>query len=464
MNTKAVIRRILWGASVLAMSAGWAATSDAQTRVSLTLEDAIRLASEHSEALLAAKAGESRADADRLRAKSVRMPQVSFAGSYDRTLASEFSALTDVVGGGTTDGFDFSKLPFGQRNIYRLSFSFAQPIYAGGRIEAQRTLAELSTHGASLNTRTTIAQVSLDVTRAYFDAALSDRLVAIAESAYQQASAAFDQARLAVAAGRQPEFEQLRAQVARDNQQPLVIRRKAERDIAYLRLRQLLELPADAVVVLDVDLDAPALPAPAAFAAALAATSADAAPTRVGVEQAQTLVDVRLAAIKIAKSERLPSVNVNSQFGKVGYPDSGPIPGFNDFRTNWTLGAQVTMPLFTGGRLTADEMTARADLAEAEARLKQTKELAELDAATARQDLTAAEAVWAANAGTVQQAQRAYEIADLRYREGLSTQLELSDSRLALQTAQANRAQSARDLQIARARLALLSALPVGAR
>jgi hypothetical protein len=38
----------------------------------------------------------------------------------------------------------------------------------------------------------------------------------------------------------------------------------------------------------------------------------------------------------------------------------------------------------------------------------------------------------------------------------------LSDSRLALQSAQANRAQAARDLQLARVRVALLPDLPIG--
>ena len=67
----------------------------------------------------------------------------------------------------------------------------------------------------------------------------------------------------------------------------------------------------------------------------------------------------------------------------------------------------------------------------------------------------------AASAGTVEQAQRAYQIAEIRYREGLSTQVELTDSRILLQQAQANRAQAARDLQIAQARVALLPDLPL---
>ena len=63
----------------------------------------------------------------------------------------------------------------------------------------------------------------------------------------------------------------------------------------------------------------------------------------------------------------------------------------------------------------------------------------------------------------MQQAERAYEIAELRYREGLSTQLELSDARLLLQQAQNQRAVAARTVQLARVRLALLPDLPLSA-
>ena len=91
------------------------------------------------------------------------------------------------------------------------------------------------------------------------------------------------------------------------------------------------------------------------------------------------------------------------------------------------------------------------------------KELADLDQRSAHATYQAARASWDASAGTVEQAQRAYQIADVRYREGLSTQLELNDARLALERSEADRAQAAHDLQVARARLALLPDLPLGA-
>ena len=63
----------------------------------------------------------------------------------------------------------------------------------------------------------------------------------------------------------------------------------------------------------------------------------------------------------------------------------------------------------------------------------------------------------------MEQAARAYQIAEVRFREGISTQTELSDSRILLEQAHWNRAVAARDLQVAQVRLALIRDLPLAA-
>ena len=125
--------------------------------------------------------------------------------------------------------------------------------------------------------------------------------------------------------------------------------------------------------------------------------------------------------------------------------------------------AQLQVPLFTGGRITGDEMVARANLIEARENYQQVKELAALDARSALAELEQAVSAWAASQGTAEQAARAYRIAEVRYQEGISTQLELSQSRLLLQEAEANRAYAARNLRVAQSRLTLLRDLPLGA-
>jgi outer membrane protein TolC len=151
---------------------------------------------------------------------------------------------------------------------------------------------------------------------------------------------------------------------------------------------------------------------------------------------------------------------VTSQYAQLGYPNKVSPFGAN-FVSDWTVTLGLQVPLFTGGRIGGEVASARANLTQAQLRLQQSRELAEVDARNAAIQLEAAEAGWQASAGTVEQAARAYQIAELRYREGISTQTELLDSRIQLQQAQASRARAARDLQVAKVRVALLPALPL---
>ncbi|RPJ73445.1 MAG: TolC family protein, partial [Acidobacteria bacterium] len=459
----------------------------------LTLEEALRLAEERSERMAIARAGVSRATGDEVRARADLFPQLSAFVSYDRTLATEFSGLFDqpagaacdpftsrpstpladrvseieraidcgAIGGNLFGGADLD-LPFGRENILRLNLSFSQTLYSGGRIGAQRNLASVGRRQADVTLASARAQLALDVTQAFYDAALSDHLRSIAEAGLRQASATLAQVELARQAGRLPEFELLRARVARDNQQPIVLRARAQRTLAYLRLQQLLHLPDGPGLQVAANLDDLQLPPPTPFAEAL--TRADAArrtaayEQRTPVRQATAGVEAREAAFRLARSERLPNVIANSSYGRVAY--SG-LPAWSDWRTNWTIGVAAQVPLFTGGRLRGDEIVARADLDEARAQLELARNLAQLDSRAVYEELDAARATWEASSGTVEEAVRAYQIAELRYREGISTQLELSDARFLLEQSQANRAQAGRDLQVARARVALLPDLPL---
>ena len=448
--------------STNAGTARQSASAGASPPTALSLEQAIELAEAKSEQVAVAEAGVARAKGEQVRAKSERFPQLTASASYDRTLNSEFEGLFDQTNANGEDGgVDFGRLPFGRKNIWRVNLQFTQSLFTGGRVAAQERIAATGEVNAALTLTAARAQLALDVVRAYYDAVLSERIVAIAQQAYAQAEATYQQTRLQREAGTQPEFELLRAQVARDNQGPTLIRRRSEQRLALLRLKQLLELPAGAPLDLTTRLDDDVLPPPARFAPALAnARTTVSGKERVPMAAAENVMRIRQESVTVAHAQRFPTVSATSSYGRVNYPANF-FPDFGDFRTNWTIGAQVQVPILTGGRIRADEMIARAAADEARAALQQTRELVELDTQSAFEELESADASWQASGGTVQQAVRAYEIADLRYRQGISTQLELSDARLLLAQAQANRAQAARDLQVARARVALLPDLPI---
>jgi len=275
------------------------------------------------------------------------------------------------------------------------------------------------------------------------------------------------QTRLARQVGNQSEFELLRAQVSRDNQKPVLLQRRTARDLSYLRLKQLLNLPFAQTVALSTQLaDERELMNVARAGGVTGATSAADADTsvtrRAPVRQLEEAVTAQRQQLQAVRSEWLPNITLTSQYGRVAFP-TGAVPDWSSFLTNWTVSLGASFPLFTGGRIKGSTMVAEANLREAHARLEQTRELAALDAHQAVAQLAEAQTALEASAGTTEQAVKAYSIAEVRYREGLSTQLELSDSRLLLEQATANRAQAMRDLQVARIRLALLKDLPIGA-
>jgi outer membrane protein TolC len=481
---------------------GWAQvpTLPTQTTVAqthpLTLEEAVRTAESQSEAIRIARAGVQRAEGQQYQARSQRLPQINASASYTRTLASQF----ENIGGGaavdttkptpppapcdqyllgptaTTDerlaGLEnasrcslggnpfssFGSLGFGAKNQYNLGLSFSQNLFAGGRIQAQNAVANSGRRSADIELAAQRAQLRLDVTQAYFDAALADRLVALAESSAVQTDNVLKQTQLARTVGNVSEFDLLRAQVTSANQRPIVIQRQSDREVAYLRFKQLLNIPLDDPVQLTTVVDDTA-----AINSALASegiTGDTTAIDRATVRQAAEAIDAQRGLLKIAKAQRFPTLALTSAYGKVAFP-LGNFPQSGDFRTNWTIGVASQLPLFTGGRIKGEQIVAQANVREAQARYDQLREFAALDSRVTLNNLFQARAAWLASLGTAEQASRAYSIAEVRYREGISTQLELNDARILREQAVANRALAARNLQVARVKLALLPDLPL---
>jgi outer membrane protein TolC len=445
------------------MLAAVPAVLQAQTARTLTLDDAIQLAVGGSEEIEVARAGVERAEGNQRIAESQFWPQLNASLAYSRTLQSQYSALSSSSSSTSSQGSSDSSgsglnslvknLPFGQKNQWTLALTLSQTLFAGGRLVAQQVAADARRRSADIDVTSANAQLVLNVAQSYFDAQLADELVTIADSTLAETEETFRQTDLAYRNGAKSEFEMLRARVARDNQLPVVLQRRNDRQLAYDRLKQYLNVPLEDSLVLTTGVQDPL--------ARFHDVSDTSVSARAPVRQAEENVRASEAQIDIASAERWPNVSLNSRYAPVAYPENV-FPSFDDFRTDWTVGVSVSVPLFTGGRIGGNEEVARGTLDEARARLRQTKEAAALDARSAFNDLNQSVATLNAVVSTVEQAQRAHDIAQVRFREGLSTQLELSDARLQMQEALANHARALRNVQVARVKLALMRDLPLG--
>ncbi len=464
--------------------------------VRLSLDDALRLAEAQSPNIEVARSNVVRANGQRYQVRSQFFPQLNATAGYNKTLQSQFSSFSaspapvdttpklqalctpNIPANATPDqrlaalaqssscqsstsalGFDLSNTSFGAKNQWTVGLNFSQNVYTGGRITAQADAANAQLSSANIEVSAQRAQSALDVTSAYYDAALADQLVAIADSSVAQTEVVLAQTRVARQVGNAAEYDLLRAQVTRDNQLPAAIQARSNREIAYLRLKQQLNMPLDNVVQLTTQIETPQGGGP--NLPSIASTAVDTSVLgRAPVRELDEAVRASEAQIKVARAERIPTLAIVSAFQRLYFPQQL-FPSSNFGVNNWTVGVQTSFPILDGGRIKGDQLIAEAGLKQARAQREQTRQFAALDTRVALNQLAEAQSTWEASKGTAEQAQKTYAIDEVRFREGISTQTDLTQSRLLLEQSRANRAMAARNLAVARVRLALLHDLPI---
>jgi outer membrane protein len=403
----------------------------------LTLGDAVDRARALGEEVEQARAQQQLAESQVVQARSGALPQVSANLFYTRTLATIFDQIRLPFpvdnGNGNGNGF-LEALPFGRPNIWNATIQVSQPVWAGGRVATALELARNVRRAAALQVDEAEAEITLQVRNAYFQLLLAQDVTAIAEEAYRLADAHLKQVELFRQQGTASDFDVLRARVERDNLDPPIIEARNARRLADLNLKRLINVDAARPIVATTPID-PVL-------ADLDREALRAAMRRRSALQAlDEVVAAREGAVRLARANRLPSIDLSGNFSFQAFPDS-PIPFDANWRRDWAVTVQMSVPIFTGARIGGEIGQAQAELQQARLERSLVAEGLEIELEAALGEFEAARAQIEARRATVGQARRALELAELRFRTGLATQLEISDARLLLQQSQLNEAQA----------------------
>jgi outer membrane protein len=465
------MRRLGWMlAAALVAAAPLAAQEPAAARgeaVPLSLQAAVGRALGQSEEVRLARSQVDVAETQVRETRAGALPQLNANVGYTRTFASAFSG-----GGGFTLpdslrfqpdtaaslaerlrylernaplaglgglGSLFGDLPFGQANAYQATLSGSQLLYSGGRTGAALAIAREFREVARLGLQEQTAEIELRVRTAYVNALLAQEIQTSAQQALEQAEAFLQQERLRLSAGRASELEVLRAEVSRDNLRPQLVQAQNAAELALLDLKRLVDIPLDAPVALTTRLDVPS-----AEALARPVLAAEALARRASVAAAERQVTIAEQNIRIARGAFLPSVSLSMNYGKLLYPGS-PVELTGDWRTDWTAGLNVSIPLLSGGQRAAQLAQARITAEQARIQLAQLREGVQLQYTQAAGERERARTAITARQSTVQAAQRVHDLTVLRYNQGLATQLEVSQARLELLQARTNLAQAVAD-------------------
>jgi len=432
--------------------------------IRLSLDEAVTIGLRVADEVRLSAAQADVADAQVDFARSSMLPQIRLNSAYTRTFESARATAVNAV--------------FNQPNTYTANANFSQTLFQGGRLVATARAASSLARAAHLDAQEQRALFTVTVQRAYLGALLAERFVELQETNLQLASSRLTQVQQFMNAGRAAQYDVLRAKVERANIEPLAIQARNDLDLAQLDLKRLLNLPVDQPVVLTSTVD------PAA-AQTLVASYLDstALPDRPALRSAELVARSRHLAVAAARADFLPTITYFFQTGFQAFPP--PSFGFPSQRGGvneascptgspagrlcqnggWfedrNMGIQFSWPIFDGLRAKSALELARAQTRIADLQLQQEREQVSIEVARARAELRRAKAVFDARRETSSEAQEAFRLASLRFSRGLSTQLEVSDSQLALLTAEGGEARATIDLYLATAELARSLGRPI---
>ncbi len=466
-----MIRRILAAAALLAAPA--VAAGQAPDTLCLSLTQAVERALDRSEEIATARARLSQADARVTQANAASLPQLTAGLNYNRAIYTQFAALAGFMGADTNSipsAFDEARparerydtlssllmadfmeglvrgLPFGRPNTYVSLFQVTQPLFAGGRISGARNAAQHAQAATEHQLNETEADIVLQVRVAYLNVVLAQRLRTIAADGRRIAAEHLRQVDLFRQAGTASEFDLLRARVDLENREPAVVQAENLARVAMLELKRLVNLPADAPVTLTSTFDTQPVEVDEG---ALANLIAD----RPALLAAREMVALRQAGLKSATGEWFPTVAAQANLAFYAYPAKVAPPGFSQWRKDWSLALAVSWPLFDGFARNGRVSEARALLSEARSQQAMLEEALRVELSQAVGDYQTAVAQLRARQETSRLAQETNDLADLRYRNGLATQLEASDAALVLDQARVNEVQALADYVKSLARL-----------
>jgi outer membrane protein TolC len=392
-------------------------------------------------------------------ARAAGLPALNMRGTYTQTTRN---ARATIVSTGI----------FGQSYTYTTTLALTQPVFQGGRIFAGMRAANDAREASRQNLAETRARLTMDAHTAYLGVILARELVLIQEGNAALADGRLAQVQQLEKAGRASRYDLLKARVDRANLEPALLQARSNAVLAEVELKQLLNYPSNAVLILTNELDTAAL---RSSVAAIVNSVAGSTANRSSVRAAEATVDARHEGVRIARADFMPTFSVFMNNGYTALPGSSGFPTVwgntsaancppgspegrvcqnNGWYPDRSFGVQMAWPLFDGLRTKGSIDLAGAQERVARAQLEQARELVAVEVARAQAEYTRADATYNAQQQNTAEADEAYRIAALRFERGLGTQLEVNDAQFALLTARVNAARATIDYYLAAAELA----------
>lgn len=461
------------GALALSVALAAAPVSAQQAERTMGITSLVRTALDTNRELLAVREGYVTAQEQVSEAWSNVMPSVDFNASYTRNISPAVNFLPAQIFDPSAGPDDYIGVQFGADNSYSTTVAIEQPLFrpnvivALGAASRYERLQEEVVRGQEQGV---VTQVRL----AYYQALLAQEQVRLTTNSVDRVRQSLRETKALNRAGLASEYDVLRLEVELANLEPNL--RRAENAVRQARRQLAIQADLDdheslrvTGTLAEIDLDDMTANSQEnreilAFVG-FEPTSADAVEEALGragdlrsdLRQLALTEDLRHTEMRAEQATYLPEVTLFGSYAISAQNNGGPSwfgGGAGGQRAySRFAGVRVSLPIFQGFRRDARIDQKRAGLRQAQAQSDQGLDMARSQVRTLFEGAEEAQLRAAGQRLAVRQAQRGFEIAGAQYREGLGSQLELTDSEVALRQSEFNYAQAVYDYLVARAQL-----------
>jgi outer membrane protein len=407
----------------------------------LTLEKSVQIAFEKSPIMLKARADISAAEGQAGQVVAGFLPQLVLRGGIGKSYSEPMSVEMTMMG--TTSVFSYGTDE--QADTYNLSASISQFLFAGGKLPNSIGMAAKGVKIANEEFRRIVEDLKFNVIEAYYTVLKTKKYVELSQESVDMAKKHLNRIKALINAGMSTRADSLRGEVQVAQAEVGLIKAKQAYEISKNHFNNAIgrELD-DRVELADIEFKTGDVPV-YNYAEILILAYKNRPDWRQYVLAKQVSED----EVRIAYSDLFPMISL------VGSYDTG-VTRYSAYESdikNWSAMISGSWNLFDGTATWNRIKEKRARLEAQKADEISIKKGIALEVKDANFILQGSIDNLAGTETALKLAEENFNIAELRYRSGVGTNLESIDAQVALTQARTENLQAQNDLQLAKARI-----------
>ncbi len=407
------------------IAACWIPGVFAQAPVEIDWQTAWEFVEENNETLETARDEVVRSRAIVGEAWGGALPNVSFNGAFQHYFEVP-STIFHLPSSMSPTGNPLRiKTQMGSENNVSGTLSLTQPLWLAGKVGMGLDAARRVQSMSRMNVQVTREDLRVQLTQAFYGAILADQVVQVTEEALEMAENYRDQVLALYEEGMVSEYDLLRAEVQVAQQRPQILDARSARDYAYRGLKALMGFDVDTEIELNGSLE-------------LSVETLESYENAVDVALDRRIefrmLDTQRELYNIQRRVETrnwlwPNFLLNVQWETIAQAEDLDLPKY-EFLDGWGAALVLQIPLFDGFASRHRAEQAMVDMRNVTRQRVQLERGVHLQVFEARRYFEQAREELEAALESRRQSERGHNIAQLRYEEGVGTQLEVLDAQL----------------------------------